>query len=835
MKRTFCTIILVLLFFTTWSQGWRNHEMEVRVFLDKARDPAILKNLGLEYEPASTDRTILRLYLVPGELERLKSSGLRYQVTIPDMNKHYEHFWDNPMVPSGYYSYTQIIAIADSLAASFPAICKKVIWGTSLGGRQLAALKISDNVNADETEAEIMFDGGIHGDEVGGSQNIIMFARHLCLGYNSDPTITNLVNSREIWLYLMVNPDGRAAMSRYNNNGVDINRDNGYMWNAEGNSTGAFSQIETKTLRNGILENQFVIYTNYHSGTEIVSYPWSYRSAPARDYDHLNALAAAYSSFSGYTSLEYGQGYNVMYPINGSTKDFQYGSLGNAGWSIEISLDKQPPASQINSYYLKNKPAMLEMINRCGWGATGMVTDSLTGEPVAASVWVNNLFPVYTDPAVGDYHKFLNPGTYTIRVMANGYRTKTISGLNVPSQGTLVKNFQLAPDSMYCAHKVMSCQIPGNNFDDEGYTPGAIGKADGVPYALGKNGWIVLDMKDSIFNGPGADFRVVQSGATQKAFTVKGGNNLDGPFTTIGIGTGTAGFDIGTVQLSKIRYLYIKDNGAGSATGQGAGYNLDAVEMITRPLIVKISAGARTFCAGTDVSFTDQSAGNPTGWNWSFPGGTPSSSQLQNPGNIHYNTPGTFDVTLTITNGVTSSTKTFTGFITVLTPPQVSLGNDTSICAWNSILLDAGIPDAVYLWSTGATTQTIMADSTGTGYGEKEFSVIVTEGATCVGYDTIHIAFETCTGIPDPEQSPAVSVYPNPAGDRFMLDVKGFDGGRWSLCSIRGVEIDHAEIAPAVYFKIFDLTSLAKGIYFIKVQKGDLSITRKVVVLGLYE
>ncbi|MEI6242902.1 MAG: M14 family zinc carboxypeptidase, partial [Chlamydiota bacterium] len=46
-----------------------------------------------------------------------------------------------------------------------------------------------------------------------------MFARDLCLSYASDPSITDLINNREIWLYLMVNPDGRVNLVRYNSNG----------------------------------------------------------------------------------------------------------------------------------------------------------------------------------------------------------------------------------------------------------------------------------------------------------------------------------------------------------------------------------------------------------------------------------------------------------------------------------------------------------------------------------------------------------------------------------------------------------------------------------------
>jgi len=161
-------------------------------------------------------------YVVPKELEAIEAMGFQFEIEINDLNKHYEYFW---LTEDAYHSYDEIIELADSLETHFPSICKKYIFGTSVGGRQLAALKISDNVEIDEPEAEVMFDGGIHGDEIGAAENVIRFARDLCIDYGSDPTITDLINDREIWLYLMVNPDGRVNMTRENNNGVDLNPD----------------------------------------------------------------------------------------------------------------------------------------------------------------------------------------------------------------------------------------------------------------------------------------------------------------------------------------------------------------------------------------------------------------------------------------------------------------------------------------------------------------------------------------------------------------------------------------------------------------------------------
>jgi len=67
---------------------------------------------------------------------------------------------------------------------------------------------------------------------------------------------------------------------------------------------------------------------------------------------------------------------------------------------------------------------------------------------------------------------------------------------------------------------------------------------------------------------------------------------------------------------------------------------------------------------GETIQFTDLTSNNPTSWAWMFPGGTPSSSSLQNP-EIKYEEAGTFDVTLIVQNEFGSDTKTIEGYITV--------------------------------------------------------------------------------------------------------------------------------------------------------------------------
>ncbi|MEZ5081884.1 MAG: T9SS type A sorting domain-containing protein [Bacteroidales bacterium] len=333
-----------------------------------------------------------------------------------------------------------------------------------------------------------------------------------------------------------------------------------------------------ESVKECVYNNQFVVHTTYHGGTEYISCPWSYRPDEPHDWDHIDFLAGIYSSTSLYPNMTWGQGNSGMYPINGSTKDSNYGMMGSISWSMEISNDKKPPTSQIMLYYNRNYPAMLAMIEYAGYGLEGVISDANTGDPVQAIVMVNDYIPTFSDPTAGDFHKYVLPGTYSIKVMANGYQTQTIDNVVVSANSSTVTDFQLIAEPGHYVFKFASSQIPDNNDADEGWTPAVLGAPDNVNYSIGKSGWCVLDMQTPVIDGPGFDLIVYEGDSSPESFTCFAGETMDGPWLSLGQGTGTTEFDLSNGPITDAQFIKIVDDGDGTAIGNNAGFDLDAIE-----------------------------------------------------------------------------------------------------------------------------------------------------------------------------------------------------------------------------------------------------------------
>jgi PKD repeat protein/photosystem II stability/assembly factor-like uncharacterized protein len=130
--------------------------------------------------------------------------------------------------------------------------------------------------------------------------------------------------------------------------------------------------------------------------------------------------------------------------------------------------------------------------------------------------------------------------------------------------------------------------------------------------------------------------------------------------------------------------------------------------------VANFTANNTNICPNMTVQFTDQSAFSPTSWSWSFPGGTPATSTLQNP-TVTYATAGTYNVTLTATNANGSDPEVKNSYITVSGTqvlPLVEGFQTATFVPTNWAMVDAGTDGIIWQRSTtvgGYNTSTACA------------------------------------------------------------------------------------------------------------------------------
>lgn len=123
------------------------------------------------------------------------------------------------------------------------------------------------------------------------------------------------------------------------------------------------------------------------------------------------------------------------------------------------------------------------------------------------------------------------------------------------------------------------------------------------------------------------------------------------------------------------------------------------------------SANSQTVCPGEIVTFTDLSVDDPASWQWSFAGGTPSSSNSQNP-QVTYLNPGVYSVTLVASNGVGADTFSISNYISVREAPDATFTTTEPTCFGGNDGTATVIPSGnfspfVTEWSVGSTNATV--------------------------------------------------------------------------------------------------------------------------------
>ncbi len=514
---------------------------------------------------------------------------------------------NNPEILDDFHSYSEMTAELQDIASSYPLIAQLYNLGSSVQGRTIWGLKISDNPDIEENEAEVRICGCHHGNEIMSVELPLMLAWYMADNYESDPYIQNLIDYRETWIIPMVNPDGREILSRYNANGVDLNRDYGYMWDGEGGSPAPFSQPETRIMRQNALDNNFVLSLSFHCSGDIVNYIWNYKGEPVADNDVVVALSNQYGSHNSYWVVE---GYD-WYQTKGDTNDFSYGCRGDIDWTIEVQNSNIPQAWEYN------RDAMLEIIEAADMGLTGIITDIDTGLPVAATIWVEEVYwPCFTDPKIGDFHKSLMPGSYNIIIRANGYQEQTHQVVVTEGSPTVL-NVSLAPEENFYVEQVTLCNFydpynyPNNYLNNPTEAISSLGPPDDICASLGKGGYIVLDMGEEgiiIDHEDYFDFKIFEGDGSDDSYEVYVSSNWSGPWNYLGLATGTTEFDLNDFSIEEAQFVKIIDDNDGNPTEINPGADIDALQhiipVINNPPSIPEINGTKTGKPGIEYELT---------------------------------------------------------------------------------------------------------------------------------------------------------------------------------------------------------------------------------------
>jgi carboxypeptidase T len=362
-----------------------------------------------DLDPMKVDRgREIMLVSNPDQVSELEALGFKVEVLIPDMEEYYA------LQREGYrnfgllYTYSEMITLMDEIHAEYPNLTTaRYSIGTSIEGRTLWAMKISDNPNIDEDEPEVGFDGVHHAREPITVNVLIETMRLLLDNYGVDPEITFLVNNREIYFVPVVNPDGYVyneqtypsggGMWRKNRHapvggcyGVDLNRNYPYMWGGDGSSgdpcdetyrgTSGGSEPEIAALMSFINDREMVTYDTFHSVAGQVLFPWCYTTAHTPDDAKFRGIAQTLAGMAGY---DYGQPPEILYVCSGVSMDWLYGEQllkpKIFGFSTEVGGSGfWPTDAEVAGLVAENLPKNLYLL-KIAAGYPALSTMALTG------------------------------------------------------------------------------------------------------------------------------------------------------------------------------------------------------------------------------------------------------------------------------------------------------------------------------------------------------------------------------------------------------------------------------------------------------------------------
>lgn len=275
-----------------------------------------------------------------------------------------------------YHTYEEVVSELDGYLAARPEVVTKESIGTTFEGRDIWAVRLTAPGDSSGRPAALIT--GLHHAREWISVEVPMAVIDALVGgYGEDPWATQVLDTTEVWVVPVVNPDGhvysqtKSRMWRKNRSkngwwarGTDNNRNYGYNWGQGGASgnphsqtyrgTEAFSEPETQAVRDLALRENFVTSLSFHSYSQLVLWPWGYTYDPAPDDAVLRLHGEKMAELTGYTP----QQSSDLYPTSGDFCDWFYGATGALSYTFELGTRFVPAEEEVPGIVAKNLDAV---------------------------------------------------------------------------------------------------------------------------------------------------------------------------------------------------------------------------------------------------------------------------------------------------------------------------------------------------------------------------------------------------------------------------------------------------------------------------------------------
>jgi carboxypeptidase T len=351
----------------------------------------------------SAEHAVVTVTATGAEVKSIKALGftVRKIDTVPEsLPQGTIGTLDFPSRDAAYHNYSEQNAEVNRVVAAYPAIARKQVIGTSYEGRQIVAVKISDNVATDENEPEVLYDAQHHAREHLTAEMALYLLNQFTSKYATDSRIKSVVDTREIWIIPSVNPDGSEydiatgsyrswrknrqpnGSSRYI--GTDLNRNYGYKWGCCGGSSGstssetyrgstAFSAPETRVVRDFVNSRvvggvqQIKAAMDFHTYSELVLWPFGHTTAATTtgmNADQNNTFATLGRQMAATNNYTPEQS-SDLYITDGDLLDWLWGTHRIFAYTFEMYPTSSsgggfyPPASVITRETSRNRTAAL--------------------------------------------------------------------------------------------------------------------------------------------------------------------------------------------------------------------------------------------------------------------------------------------------------------------------------------------------------------------------------------------------------------------------------------------------------------------------------------------